>query len=130
MSRLHPSHVPLSPADPPQPDALFDVHDVPTLVAAACPEGSIEARFRAFHEANPWVYDALRTLALDRVRNGARKVGIGMLWEVLRWQYERATKSEDGLKLNNDYRSRYARLLGENEPELAEVFFTRRLRTA
>ena len=130
MSRLHPTHVPLSPPDPPQPDALFDVRDLPELLAASAPEGSIEARFRAFHAANPWVYDRLRILALDLVEKGQTRIGIGQLWEVLRWQYARATKSDVGLRLNNDYRSRYARLLAEQEPRLADVFHTRRLRTA
>lgn len=119
--------VPLSPPDPPQAEALFDVSDLPTLTAP--PAGSIEDRFRAFHEANPWVYDRLRILALDMVGRGHKRIGIGQLWEVLRWQYARATTSGDGLKLNNDYRSRYARLLAENTPELAEAFETRRLRT-
>lgn len=130
MLRTHPSHTPLSPPDPEWPDALFAVEDVPKLVAANSTDESLQGRFLAFHEANPWVYTALRTLALDRVRNGARVVGIGMLWEVLRWQHDRATQSVDGLKLNNNHRSRYARMLAENEPELAEVFHRRRLRAA
>jgi hypothetical protein len=118
----------LSPPDPPQPDALFDLSDIPVLVGA--PAGSIEDRFLHFHEANPWVYQRLRILALDLVRAGRRRIGVGMLWEVLRWQYARATKSDDGLKLNNDYRSRYARLLAKSEPELVDAFETRRLRSA
>lgn len=120
--------VPTSPPDPPQADALFDVTDLPRLIGP--PPGSISARFESFHEANPWVYDRLRILALDLVRSGRARIGIGMLWEVLRWQYARATVSDDGLKLNNDYRSRYARMLADNEPELTDVFANRRLRTA
>lgn len=119
---------PLSPPDPPQADALFDVKDLPTLVGP--PPGSIEEQFLAFHAANPWVYERLRTLALDMVGRGHQRIGIGQLWEVLRWQYARATTSTDGLKLNNNHRSRYARLLADTEPELAEAFETRRLRSA
>jgi len=120
--------IPLSPPDPPQPDALFDASDLPRLVGP--PPGSIAEAFETFHEANPWVYDRLRVLALDLVRSGKTRVGIGMLWEVLRWQYARATTTDDGLRLNNNHRSRYARMLADREPELAEAFETRRLRSA
>lgn len=117
------------PAEP-DPDelALFREDEVPRLVDPGPREGSIEARFVAFHDANPWVYDALRTLALDLVRRGRTRIGIKMLFEVVRWQHARATVSEDGVKLNNDLSSRYARVLADREPELAEAFETRRLR--
>lgn len=118
---------------PPEPDpnelTLFDPADLPPVVAAPPPEGSIEARFLAFHEANPWVLRALERLTLDLLDKGHRRIGIGMLVEVIRWQYARATVSDDGLKVNNDYRSRYARLLVERHPEWAEAFELRRLRT-
>ena len=44
---------------------------------------SLEDQFNAFHAANPHVYSALRHLALDAARHG-RRLGIGMLFEVLR----------------------------------------------
>jgi hypothetical protein len=114
----------------PQADALFDVDDIPAVVVNRVPKGSIEQRFERFHADNPWVYERLRALALDMVRKGHKRVGIGMLFEVLRWQYARVTVSDDGLKLNNNLRSRYARLLMEREPELADAFETRTLKTA
>lgn len=92
---------------------------------------TLQERFDAFHADNPWVYDRLRSLALDMVDKGHQHIGIGMLWEVLRWQTLTAAKVAVGHgqpKLNNDYRSRYARLLMEREPRLANVFETRGLR--
>lgn len=106
------------------PPNLFDAANLPEP-ATIVPQGSIEANFLAFHEANPWVYDALVRLALDMDR---RPIGIGMLWEVLRWQHLRATTG-DPFKLNNNYRSRYARLIMEQEPDLEGVFLTRELTT-
>ncbi|MGB5760820.1 MAG: hypothetical protein WBM50_28150 [Acidimicrobiales bacterium] len=108
--------------DPPN---LFDAADLPQP-ATIVPQGSIEANFLAFHEANPWVYTALVRLARDMNR---RPIGIGMLFEVIRWQYARATVSDDGLRLNNNFRSRYARLIMEQEPDLAGVFQIRELTT-
>ena len=86
---------------------------------------TLEQQFEAFHQANPQVYPALRRLALDAARHG-RRLGIGMLFEVLRWQY---AMNDDGpgqeFKLNNNYRAFYARLLMEREPDLQGYFETR-----
>lgn len=89
---------------------------------------TLDQQFEAFHAANPHVYEALRRLALDAARRG-RRLGIGALFEVLRWQYAMNTTDVDSdYKLNNNYRSFYARLLMEKEPELAGYFETRTLR--
>lgn len=86
---------------------------------------TLTERFLRFHELNPHVYQALRRLALDLARNGRSRIGIGMLFEVMRWQRLVATTGEEWL-LNNDYRAPYARLLMASEPELAGIFETRR----
>ena len=88
---------------------------------------SLEERFELFHARNPQVYETLRDLALDLVDRGKTKIGIAMIYEVLRWQHAMRTKDDNGYKLNNDFRSRYARLIMDNEPRLAGVFETRRI---
>lgn len=101
--------------------------------APAAEPGTIEHRFAQFHEQNPWVYARLRVLALDAVEKGMRRVGMKMLWEVLRWHTARLaakTGNADLPLLNNDYTARYARLLADHEPALAQVFETRALRAA
>ena len=87
----------------------------------------IELAFRKFHTENPWVYDKLRSMALQLKRSGRDSYGIAALFEVLRYEHAIQTKSDDGLKLNNNYRALYARMLAQNEPELEE-FFRMRLR--
>lgn len=57
---------------------------------------------------------------------GRTRIGVGMLFEVLRWHSQRATTG-DPFRLNNSYRSRYARLLIERRPEWAHLFELRRL---
>jgi len=91
-------------------------------------EATIQERFEAFHEANGHVYAAYRTLALQMARAGVRRYGISGLTEILRWQFAMATKDGDGFKISNDFRSRYARLLMQNEPELQGFFELRTLR--
>ena len=86
---------------------------------------TLEQKFQVFHAANPLVYEALRKLALDLVERGQTRFGISMIYEVVRWRHFMRTNDDTGWKLNNSYRSRYARLLAANEPQLANVFETR-----
>lgn len=89
---------------------------------------SLDERFARFHAANPHVAERLREIAVDMVEHGAKRVGIGLCFEVLRWSAIR-TRGDDEWKLNNDYRSRYARMLADADPMLADVFEFRRLHT-
>lgn len=83
------------------------------------------AAFRQFHRDNPHVYIQLVRLARRGRRSGATKLGIGQLFEVLRWRTMLATTDPD-FKLNNNYRAHYARLIMEQEPDLAGAFDLRR----
>lgn len=95
------------------------------------PDGAIEREFWKFHRGNPDVYVRLAELARRLVARGHRKIGIGMLFEVLRWHHAMTTQGDaDGFKLNNNYRALYARLLMEREPDLADVFELRRIRSS
>lgn len=91
-------------------------------------EQTIDERFAAFHAANPWVYRTLERLAADWLERGHRKVGIKALFEVIRWQHGRRTSGDQGFRCNNDFTSRYARILLERHPEWP--IETRRLRAA
>lgn len=116
-------------AERPDTPPLLEVPDpghMPTL--SVRPPESIDEAFARFHADNPWVYDQLRRLALDLAAAGHQRIGIATLFEVVRWRYMRSTTDTSStFKLNNNYRSRYARLLMENEPALAGLFNTREL---
>jgi hypothetical protein len=93
--------------------------------------GTIQERFEEFHRLNPWVYEAIEKLAADWIGRGRKRLGIGMLWEVLRWQYAMRTQDVSSeFKLNDHYRSRYVRLLLRKHPEWTEVFELRALKSA
>jgi len=94
------------------------------------PTSKIQRSFLKFHGENPNVYDELVRLARAAVCKGKRKVGIKMLWEVLRWNVWLET-TDDGseFKLCNNYPSRYARLIMKQEKDLAGVFDLRELRS-
>lgn len=108
---------------------LFD-HGLAPAVEPIPPNTSIEHSFAEFHRANPWVCEALTKLALDLHARGRKRIGMKMLFEVLRWQHALATIDEHSVfVLNNSLTSRYARLIMEQNPELAGIFETRKLTT-
>lgn len=87
----------------------------------------IDQRFIEFHAANPHVYRQLVGLARQWRDAGHGKCSMKMLFEVLRWDAGVRTRSVDGLKLNNDFTSRYTRVICANHPDLASLFETRAL---
>jgi hypothetical protein len=90
---------------------------------------SIEERFKLWRQAHPEAIELMRRLALEKVRAGAKRIGMAALFERARWDMD-VNAYEGGVKLNNDLRSRLARHLMEIEPALAGVFEVRELRTA
>lgn len=83
--------------------------------------------FRDFDQANPHVYAELVSLCqLWIERRGQQKLGIGMLWEVLRWNLNLRTSTDEPFKLNNNHRSFYARKIMTHERTLADVFDLRK----
>jgi len=105
--------------------SLFDA--IPPSIVDDEKGGTLVERFARFHRANPHVYRELLRLSRMMLARG-RKVGIATLYEVLRWNYVLHTDDESGFKLNQDYRSMYARLIMESDPELKDFFEIRKLR--
>ena len=101
----------------------------PLVVPAQVPGQSIQAQFEAFHALNPWVLRRFESMTEDCINRGFQRIGIGMLYELLRWQYGAVTRGDE-FRLNNNYRSRYVRLLIEEHPSWAALFETRSLRAA
>ena len=89
----------------------------------------IDREFKMFHRDNPHVYVELVRLAREAVSRGHKRIGVKMLWEVLRWHFWLNTKTDDDFTLNNNYTSRYARLIMATEADLRSVFELRMLRS-
>lgn len=87
----------------------------------------IQSGFERFHADNPEIYRKLVDLAMGAKANGHKGMGISLLWERLRWHFTVEVKDGENFKLNNNYRSRYARLIMRQEPSLAGFFKTRAL---
>lgn len=90
----------------------------------------IERAFRKFHSDNPQVYEMLCALAREAKAAGFGGYAIAGLFERLRWHFDVELRGSQALNLNNNFRSRYARLIMEQEPDLKDFFEVRELTEA
>lgn len=89
---------------------------------------SIRGRFLKFHRENPDVYtESVKIARYLRIDVGLNRVSMSLIWERLRWLHTVETKGEP-FRLGNDYRSEYARLIMEQEPDLRGLFKLGKLR--
>ena len=86
-----------------------------------------ETKFWNFHQKNPQVYDKLVEMTWQAKRVGRTRVGMKMMFEVLRWEHLMQTDSDD-YRLNNNYAPYYARLVMTCDPRLDGMFETRAMR--
>lgn len=90
-------------------------------------DNSLPARFERFDEANPHVYRALVSLARRiKGKRPTSTIGIGMLYEVLRWRVYMETESDEPYRLSNDFRAFYARKIMREEHDLDGIFQTKK----
>jgi hypothetical protein len=87
----------------------------------------IDENFKVFHEENPHVYDLFRKYTFILFERGHPHAGAKAIFERMRWDLMLKTSPGKPVTLNNNYTSRYARLLEENEPELRGFFRKRKL---
>lgn len=85
--------------------SLFDTPIVPVKKRATLAE-----EFEAFDRANPQVWDEIKRRAMELVASGARRIGMKMLYEAIRYDYTVRTNGGE-FKLNNNYTAFYARKL-------------------
>jgi hypothetical protein len=90
-------------------------------------EDAIDRDFAAFHAENPHVMTELVRLTREARSRGLRRVGIKMLFEVVRWDHALRTSGAP-FRLNNNYTSRYARAIMAAHPDLDGVYEIRELR--
>lgn len=91
-------------------------------------ERDYREEFWQFHVENPHIYRRLVALAREAKAAGRDRAGIGMLWEVLRWDIFTSTTGNE-YKLNNNFRAHYARVIMVWNPDLRGMFETRELRS-
>lgn len=88
------------------------------------PKRLIDLQFEKFHKENPKVYQELVALTQQAYDRGRKRVGMRMLFEVIRWN-RYITTTDPEFKMNNSYTSRYARLIMAENPHFRGIFETR-----
>jgi len=107
-----------------------DMNAQPTLFEAMqAPRNQREARFLAFHEANPVVYQLWDRFTREAIAKGHKRVGSQMIMERIRWETTiniiDARPDGEALKINDHHKPYYARLWMKNNPAHAGLFNTR-----
>ncbi len=82
----------------------------------------LQAKFDKFDRENPQVYKKLVELARQAKARGKNKVGIEMLYNVLRWYTFLNTKADSDYKLSNNHKAFYARKIMAENPDLDGIF--------
>lgn len=95
-------------------------------VQSPLPISSIQERFERYHRDHPEVFACLVHLAYEVKGKGFRHYGIKSLFERVRWHFQIEQGLEE-FKLNNNYHSRYARLIIQEFPDLDGFFELRDL---
>jgi len=88
----------------------------------------LDRAFDQYHAANPLVYELFRKFALMAKAAGHSHYSARAIYHRMRWHVDIETRGDE-FKLNNNYSSRYARLLIREHPEFDGFFETRKLRS-
>lgn len=93
-------------------------------------DNTIQARFEAFDQANPQVWDAFVRFAEELLRRGYDHYSSDAVMHRLRWHFNVETTRDGGFKLNDHFTSRYARKLARLDPRFESFFEFRRLKAS
>lgn len=113
-------------------DAMMPpVHEVVDAAAeqAMCLSKSSSERFKAWLARNSDIIEVYKKFAMQVKSAGYSRYGIAAITERVRWHYQFERDVHEDFKINNNYRSRMARLLMEQYPELDGFFEIRKLKT-
>lgn len=75
------------------------------------------------------MWQLVEQYAFEALRAGRKRVGIGAVWERIRWHVDVERDPSEHFKLNNSFRAYYSRRWQYEHPEHAGLFETRRLRS-
>lgn len=87
----------------------------------------IVRKFSKYHVENPRVFELFKKYSYQLKNSGVKHYGVGAIMERIRWHIAVETTGDE-FKINNNYRSCYARLLITKDPWFETFFKTRRTR--
>jgi len=87
---------------------------------------TLQEKFELYHRENPHILPLLVRFVNEAKASGREHYSINAIFERIRWHMDIETTGDE-FKLNNNYRSRYVRLLEKEHPEYEGFFFKRAL---
>lgn len=90
-------------------------------------DSPIFAAYKEWDAANPHFYPLFVRFSRQLAARGYRNIGVALIFERIRWESMIRTTETDEYKLNNNFRSIYARRFMADYPELNGFFRTRKL---
>jgi hypothetical protein len=89
---------------------------------------NLDEKFAEYHMTNPTIFAKFVFYAEQLKAAGRRRIGAKAIVERIRW--DSLVSAIDGdYKINNNYTSRYVRMLSVKRPDLAPMFATRQLKS-
>lgn len=88
-------------------------------------EPRLPRQFREYDMANPQIYELFKRFSLEAIKAGRRKLSASLITERIRWEVFVVVDTDDEFKINNNWRSFYARKFMNEFPEYDGVFATR-----
>jgi len=88
---------------------------------------TIDKQFIKFHQDNPHVYDEIKKYADQIWQAGHRQFGMKAIFERIRWDAAFGTSGVP-FKINNNYTSRYVKLLERDHPRVGGFFRVREIK--
>lgn len=92
------------------------------------PPDPIDEAFGDFHARHPEVEEYMAGLAFYLFQKGRKHYAIKALYERARWHFDVEKDMGEEFKLNNNFHSRYARLIMRLHPQLDGFFELRKLK--
>lgn len=85
----------------------------------------IQKNFEKFHMQNPRVYILWDRFTRRMINAGLKNGSAALVMERIRWETTIETSFDKPVKINNNYKARYARFWMEQNPEWKDYFRTR-----
>lgn len=88
---------------------------------------TLDEKFELYHKQNPQIFELFQKFARRAKQAGFKRFGAKAIMERVRWEVYIEDPSDEQFKINNNYTSRYVRLLEKTNPEFKGFFEKRTL---
>jgi len=92
-------------------------------------DSKLQLKFEEYHKNNPQVFDLFEKFAKKIRTIGYKNFGAKAIMERVRWEMIVSNTNNEPFKINNNYTSRYVRLLEDKDNSFEGFFRKRQLRS-